>query len=393
MDGGGSERQLLYLIKGLDPRLFEIQLYLLYRRGSLLAQVPEDILIHSFWDHYVATNWNWPGKIHRAQVRHLAEVLEREKSDILYERLFHMAMIAGPAISRSSRSGKIVRRVSTIVSPPSQDVTRSEKRWISWKRKLLSRSYREAARLLAVSEGTARDASQFYSLPQSRIEVVPSPIDIEQIDKQSVAPIVNTQSSRQWQFRGCPRILSIGRLTAEKGHRFLIDAVCHYNRSLRSQSPPVDLHLIGDGVCRKDLERQALECGMEEHVFFHGYLDNPLPYLKQCELFVLPSLYEGLPNVLLEAMACNAPILATNTESGAGEILRSQPLGSLAEPGDALALAKQIQDRFSNEVFWRKRLGFAREFVVERHDLRRWIDRMIQIFVDTKHGNVKSETA
>lgn len=388
MDGGGSERQLLYLIKGLDPHLFEIQLYLLYRRGSLLAQVPEDILIHSFWDHYIATNWNWPGKIHRAQVRHLAEVLEREKSDVVYERLFHMAMIAGPAISRSSRSGKIVQRVSTIVSPPSQDITRSEKRWLSWKRKILSRSYREAARLLAVSDGTARDASQFYSLPQSRIEVVPSPIDIEWIDKQSVAPFTNAQSSKQWQFRGCPRILSIGRLTAEKGHRFLIEAVRHYNRTIRGQYPAVDLHLIGDGVCRQELERQALACGIEQHVFFHGHLDNPFPYLKQCELFVLPSLYEGLPNVLLEAMACKAPILATNTDSGAGEILRKHPLGSLAEPGNAIALAKQMEDRFSNEDFWRKRLGLARDFVVERHDLRHWVERMTQIFVDAKHSNV-----
>lgn len=390
MDGGGSERQLLYLIRGLDPSLFEIQLYLLYRRGSLLAQVPEHISIYSFWDHYVGTKWNWPGKIYRDQVRHLAEILEREKSDLVYERLFHMAMIAGPAISRSRRLGKNVQRVSTIVSPPSKDVTRSEKRWLSWKRKLLSRSYREAARLLAVSDGTARDASHFYSLPQSRIEVVPSPIDIEQIDKHSVAPIANAQSSKQWQFRGCPRILSIGRLTEEKGHRFLIEAVSHYNRLLRGQSPPVDLHLIGDGVCRKELERLALDCGMAEHVFFHGHLDNPLPHLNQCDLFVLPSLYEGLPNVLLEAMACNAPILATNTESGAGEILRSHPLGSLAEPGDAVALAEQIQDRFKNEDFWRKRLGLAREFVVGRHDLRSWIRRMTQIFVDAKHGNVNS---
>lgn len=392
MDGGGSERQLLYLIKGLDPHIFEIQLYLLYRRGSLLAQVPEHISIHSFWDHYVATRWNWPGKIYRDQVRHLAEVLDRTKSNVVYERLFHMAMIAGPAISRSSRSGNVVKRVSTIVSPPSHDLTRSEKRWLSWKRKLLRRSYREASRLLAVSEGTARDASQFYSLPQSQIEVVPSPIDIEWIDKQSVAPIVNSQSSRQWQFRGCPRILSIGRLTAEKGHRFLIDAVSLYNRLLRGQSPAVDLHLIGDGVCRTDLERQALACGMAEHVFFHGHLDNPFPYLKQCELFVLPSLYEGLPNVLLEAMACKAPILATNTESGAGEILRSHPLGSLAKPGDAIALAEQIQDRFRNEDFWRTRLGTARDFVVGQHDLRSWIDRMTQIFVDTKPCNVNMGT-
>lgn len=392
MDGGGSERQLLYLMKGLDRRLFEIQLYLLHRQGSLLAQVPEDVSIHSFWDHYGTAKWNWPSKIHRAQVRHLAETIKREECEVVYERLFHMAMIAGPAISRASREGNSVRRISAIVSPPSHDVTRSEKRWLFWKRRLLSRSYREASRLLAVSEETARNASQFYSLPQNKIEVVPSPIDIEQIDKQSVAPITNAQSLSLWQFRGNPRILSIGRLTAEKGHRFLIEAVSLYNQTIRGQLPSVDLHLIGDGVCRKDLEQKSIDQGLGDHVFFHGHLDNPFPYLKQCELFVLPSLYEGLPNVLLEAMACGAPLLATDTDSGAGEILRSFPLGSLAEPGSAAALANQIRDRFANEDFWQKRLKAAREFVVETHNLKRWIDRMSQFFVEARQdkGNLAS---
>jgi glycosyltransferase involved in cell wall biosynthesis len=95
-------------------------------------------------------------------------------------------------------------------------------------------------------------------------------------------------------------------------------------------------------------------------------------------------LYEGLPNVLLEAMACRSPILATNTESGAGEILREYPLGSLAEPASGAALAHQIQDRFANEVFWQKHVDLAREFVLKRHDLEQWIGRMSDIFISTR---------
>jgi glycosyltransferase involved in cell wall biosynthesis len=389
MDGGGSERQLLYLMHGLDRNLFEIRLYLLYRQGSLLAQLPDDIQIDSFWDQYESPKWNWPGKIHRAQVDHLAGILNREKINVVYERLFHMAMIAGPAVAKNSKARLVdhnVQRVSAIVSPPSQDVTRTEKRWLFWKRRLLSRSYREASRLLAVSEGTARDAIQFYSLPQRKIEVVPSPVDIQLIDKQSIAPMLNESSARMWLSRGNPRILSIGRLSEEKGHRYLIEAVALYNQQIRGQLPAVDLHLLGDGVCRNDLEQQARDLGVDSQVFFHGHVDNPLPYLKQCDLFVLPSLYEGLPNVLLEAMACRAPILATNTESGAGEILREHPLGSLAEPANAAALAKQIQCRFTNEVFWQKHVDLARDFVLERHDLGRWIDRMTEIFTSANAG-------
>ncbi len=229
------------------------------------------------------SRWNWPGRIHRAQVSHLASVLEREKIDIVYERLFHMAMITGPAVARWNGGGSTrlkTRHVSVIVSPPSLDVTRSEKRWLFWKRMLLGRSYRNAFKLLTVSDRTAQDATRFYNLPDQKIEVVPSPIDITRVDEQADAPMTCELSSRMWTSRGHARVLSIGRLSEEKGHRYLIDAVAKYNQTMRGDSSAVDLHLIGDGVCRKELEQQAHELGIAGHVFFHGHVANPFSVLE-----------------------------------------------------------------------------------------------------------------
>jgi glycosyltransferase involved in cell wall biosynthesis len=175
-------------------------------------------------------------------------------------------------------------------------------------------------------------------------------------------------------------VLSVGRLSSEKGHRYLIDALGIYMRNRQPDTPALDLHLLGDGPCRSDLERQALDLGLKNQVHFHGHVANPYPYMKQCDLFVLPSLYEGLPNALLEAMVCRATVLATNTDAGAGEILREHPLGSLAEPGNALSLAEQMLDRFQNADLWNARREAGREFVLSRHDFSLWIDRMSAIF-------------
>ncbi len=117
MSGGGSERQLLNLLRGLDRKRFQPMLYLLYREGELLSEVPNDVPIHAYWERHQRPKWNWPGRIHRTQVADLRTLLMQQQIDVTYDRLFHMAMLTGPATRNSS-----IARVSTIVSPPSRDL-------------------------------------------------------------------------------------------------------------------------------------------------------------------------------------------------------------------------------------------------------------------------------
>jgi glycosyltransferase involved in cell wall biosynthesis len=142
----------------------------------------------------------------------------------------------------------------------------------------------------------------------------------------------------------------------------------------------VDLHLVGDGVLRRELQSLAESLGLGDSVFFHGHLSNPFPLLKRCDLMVLPSFYEGMPNVLLEAMLCRVPILATNTEQGAGELLRKHPLGSLVAKGNASEMANAIRHRFQHPSQWLERLDTAREHVIKHHSMEQWISQMSLIF-------------
>jgi glycosyltransferase involved in cell wall biosynthesis len=370
MDGGGSERQLLYLLRGLDRERFEPYLYLLYETGVLLEEVPADVKRIAFWSDVRFPKLNWPGRIHRMQVNHMASTLARLKIDAVYDRLFHMTLVTGPATRRMS-----VPRVSTIVSPPQFDLARSEKRWIHWKKRALRSAYANANALLTVGAGTADNAAEYYDLPRNRFQVMLSPIDIDRIDR---------ESNRSWSGAvlrpNRKHIVSIGRLSDEKGHRYLIQAFAKYTQWVAMEKvPAADLHLVGDGVLRRELESLAAHLGIADNVFFHGQVYSPFALLRQCDLLCLPSLYEGMPNALLEAMACKVPVLATNTAQGAGELLRANPLGTLVAKGNSDELADAIRNRFEYPAPWLARIEPARQYVENHHSMEAWIDNISQV--------------
>jgi glycosyltransferase involved in cell wall biosynthesis len=370
MDGGGSERQLLYLLQGLDRERFEPILYLLYETGVLLEEVPNDVKRFAYWSDNAYPKWNWPGRIHRSQVQHLARVLQRERIEVVYDRLFHMTLVTGPATQIAK-----VPRISTIVSPPQFDLARSEKRWQAWKKSSLRKAYEQATVLMTVGSGTADNAAAYYELPRERFQVMLSPIDIERVDR---------DANRNWTGAilrpNRKHIISIGRLSDEKGHRYLIQAFAKYLQWVAMERvPAADLHLVGDGVLMRELQSLAANLGVAENVFFHGQVYSPFALLKQCDLLCLPSLYEGMPNALLEAMACKVPVLATNTAQGAGELFRAHPLGTLVAKANVDEMAQAIRDRFENPAPWLARIEPARDYVENHHSMSQWIDNLSQV--------------
>ena len=102
MRGGGSERQTLMLLKHLDRSQFSPHLYVMERTGDLLSQVPTDVPIHSFEDVRKEPVVYLPGGVMRQQIRHLKKLLSDESIDVIYDRTFHMTMIAGPASRKLS---------------------------------------------------------------------------------------------------------------------------------------------------------------------------------------------------------------------------------------------------------------------------------------------------
>ncbi|MCC5859281.1 MAG: glycosyltransferase [Ectothiorhodospiraceae bacterium] len=187
-----------------------------------------------------------------------------------------------------------------------------------------------ADRLIAVSEGVRDDLVRNFGIAPDRVQVIYNP---------TVTPCIPERAARgvdhPWlQGDGPPVIMGAGRLTAQKDFSTLIAAFAR----LRARFP-ARLIILGDGPLREPLQREAEQAGVGEDVSFPGYVADPMPYLARAALFALSSRYEGLANVVIEALAVGTPVVSTNCPSGPEEILMRGELGPLVPVGDEEALA------------------------------------------------------
>ena len=193
--------------------------------------------------------------------------------------------------------------------------------------------YKYATIIGAVSEGVKRDLASTARLPSEKIHVLHNPVVTPSLLQQSREAI-----EHPWFNAGEPPvILGVGRLTAQKDFEMLIDAFA----VVRSKAP-VRLIILGQGPDREALERKAMLSGWPEDIEFKGFVSNPFAYMRRAAIFALSSQWEGLPTVLIEAMACGVPVVSTDCASGPAEILKNGELGALTPVGDAGAFADAL---------------------------------------------------
>ncbi len=355
MRGGGSEQQTLLLLRHLNRSQFEPHLYLTERGGSLLPLVPDDVVIHGYGEENRKPGFYFPGRALREQTMWLRELLVRQSIDVVYDRTFHMTLIAGRACEQVS-----VPRVSTIVSPPQLAVPLVESRFIAQKRRRLSIAYRQSRTVVAVSSAVAESAKRYYGLAGDNMRVLHNGVDLD-----TIRTLAHSQQvSRDDRLT----IVCVGRMTAEKGHRDLIDAVAECERTWPGDSPAIRLWMIGDGPLRVDLEHRACQVCDRHAIEFLGHLCNPAPHIAAADVLVLPSRFEGLPNVVLEAMAIETPVIATSA-GGTVELQRDEPTILWSNPNDPLSLAAALLTFNRDREAAKERASAALRLVQTHHDV------------------------
>ena len=337
MHGGGSERQLVLALRHLDRQKFEPFLYLVYRSGPLLNLVPADVPITSFEERVTSSRIYLPGLMHSRRVKDFAAFLKEIRADVSYDRTFLMTLISAAGAQRAG-----VPNVSTIVTDPEIGFAPVAGRFQWFKRRILHRLYNNSSRVLAVSDGARESAKRFYGIRDEKIQTQRNGVDVELILEQSATPIQNdwwTRPAQQGTSR-LIRIVSAGRLNHEKGFHLLISAV----DELRRRCPDLELRvaLLGEGPHRAKLEQQIIDLKLSDIIELPGFQENAAAWYRSADLFILPSLMEGMPNVLLEAMACGTPVISSNCHSGPAEILDNGRLGELVAVDDVDALLKAL---------------------------------------------------
>jgi glycosyltransferase involved in cell wall biosynthesis len=239
-----------------------------------------------------------------------------------------------------------------------------------WYRRLLPSLirafYPRAHRVVTVSGGIKDDLERLSTRVSRKAQVIYNPVvDSNLIDR------ANEPISHPWlKNREVPVILGVGRLTHEKNYELLLRAVAQVavRRSVR-------LIILGEGKQRGHLERITRELGLEEVVDMHGVVNNPYPYMTNASLLALSSIFEGLPTVLIEALACGCPVVSTDCPSGPREILDDGTWGHLVPVNDKDALAAAIRQSLSESHDPDRLQERAWDFSVEKS-----IDRYLDLF-------------
>jgi glycosyltransferase involved in cell wall biosynthesis len=224
---------------------------------------------------------------------------------------------------------------------------------------------RFAGRLVTVSESNRRFLAERVGIPPHRVQVIPNGIPLD--DGASAATLSTLRESLGLNHYN-QVIGTVGSLYPVKGHKYLIDAA----PSVLGRFPQAVFLIVGQGGLREELEAHAKRLGVAGHLRFLGHREDVRNLLSIYDIFVLPSLSEGMPLALLEAMAGGVPAVATRV-GGVPEVLEDGKTGLVVPPGDSRALADSITTLLEHPPLAKELSEAARQMAATRFSLTRMV--------------------
>ena len=241
-------------------------------------------------------------------------------------------------------------------------------RSVSWRDRLVVRvlrgRLRHADAVVTGSKGVANDVAAWARVPSARVHVVGNPVVDATLTGLANEPVDHPFFNEP----GPPILLAAGRLTPQKDYMTLLRAF-----AIAREHRPLRLVVLGEGRQRGELEAFVRGHHLEAVISLPGFVANPFAFMHRADAFVLSSAWEGLPGVLIQAMACGCPVIATDCPSGPREILDGGSYGPLVPAGDASALAAAILATLADPAPAEALRARASAYGVER-SVRRYAD-------------------
>jgi len=329
---GGAQRVTVDLANGLAERGHAVHLLCSYPGGQLRPEVEAEVRIVDFDTPVV------PGLGIAASIPAIATYLRRVRPRVLFAAMTYANVVAAVA-GRCSLSGTPVALVEhTTVGMETggkRDITTTLARWV----------YPLADRVVGVSEGVAESVHRRTGVDPADVVVLHNPVPVDDIRERGADPVEESVEAEWLSDPDLDVVLWVGRLAPEKDLDTLVAAF----DALHDERPETRLVLAGTGPERERVGALVEARGLSEVVRFPGYVD-PAPYMARASVFALSSTYEGLPTVLVEALAVGCPVVSTDCPSGPREILADGEFGRLAPVGDSAAFAAALADVLSTEV-------------------------------------------
>jgi glycosyltransferase involved in cell wall biosynthesis len=326
--GGGADLAMAYLARGFLDKGLNVDFLLSQPGGPHVWKIPSEARIVDLG-----------GFGNFATLKGLSSYLKKERPNALLSALHFNNEIAVVAKYWAGVPTKIVVCEQNTLSKRAHNETQFLKRITPFLAKI---TYPWADSVVAVSQGVAQDLSDLTGLPLERFQVIYNPAVTTTLLEKSQEPL-----DHPWFAAGEPPvILGVGKLEAQKDFPTLIYAFAQVRKEQRAR-----LIILGWGPDqnRESLEALAKELGIHEDVSLAGYVNNPYAYMARSAVFALSSQWEGLPFVLVEAMALGIPVVSTDCKSGPAEVLDYGRYGQLVPVGNSQALGHAISKVLSEQ--------------------------------------------
>lgn len=391
--GGGAERSMLLLSQFFSEQGRVVDLLLFRPEGAYLGSVPPAVSMFtlkpssSLRGRLLALLADRSGLAPLlkpvllpvkadANIRHieaLTKYLKDNSPDILLSAMTHTNLVSLWARRLAGNNVPVVvsERIALTTHIQNQSV-RGAWRW-KYLLPLVNHAYQTASGIVTVSNGVAKDLIDNTDVAPDLVNTIYNPVVDNQLRELARQPL-----QHPWfHTESPPVILGAGRLIPQKDFATLLRAFAQVR-----QHRPARLMILGEGRLRTDLEQLAETLGVAADVAFPGFVQNPYQYMARAGAFVLASLYEGLPGVLIQALACGCPVVSTNCPGGSDEILDYGKYGTLTPVGDAVAIANALNAVLDNPP--------DREALAQRAQLFS-VDTAARKYLDYLDGVVQEE--
>lgn len=318
--GGGAQHMTVNLANEFARRGYRVDLLLVQKKGPYADKVSKDVNVVDLGKKRMMNALGGIGKY-----------LRTERPDVVVSALApaNVLILAARMLSGVSQT-KIIVTERNYFSLRSKENRGFLGRFLPF---LVRRFYPYADKISGISKGVAEDIKTVCRLSDDRVTWVHNPV----VTKETLRLLEEDARDPWFAESRMPVIVCSGRLVAQKDYDTML-------RALAAMKTKARLLILGDGPLRQDIEALADSLGVAGRVHMKGFVDNPLAYMKRCDLFALSSRWEGFGNVIVEALLCGLPIVATDCKAGPAEILDGGEYGALVAVGDAEAFA-QAMDR------------------------------------------------
>ncbi|PIQ48598.1 MAG: hypothetical protein COW03_09450 [Cytophagales bacterium CG12_big_fil_rev_8_21_14_0_65_40_12] len=314
---GGADRVTLNLLKGFDREAYTCDLALMRAEGEFIPDIPQDVKVFDLKANSLWSMW-----------QPLKRLLKTSDYDILYSTCGGASMPMMLAVLLAKYRGVTVVSERNILFPPNK--SKLKRRLMLLLKSVL---YKRATWVTAVSKGVAEECIQGLGLSHARVVVVNNPIINEDLVLGKDEILENTFFQKFDQI-----MLSIGRFEWQKDYDTLLEAF----EKVAQINTNVGLFILGKGPLAAHYKAKIAAMGLQERIELGGFDKNPFKYLSACDVYVLSSRHEGMPGVLIQAMACGTACVATDCPTGPNELIIHEVNGLLVPVGDVEGMAEAM---------------------------------------------------